>query len=213
MELTGTRGGDVHIAGDGNFHHQHAADAGHDTENKVQEPKYFIPKEFVDAHGAHIEASRGKPVQNYQQKVPDEVVDDCEDNLEAADEKKLKTNGIKFNDTGLAALVCCHDIPLFFANIDTPGEQQKYMVALLDYLYSLLPPQTAVLCLYDVGCVLKRSLQLVSPPYQFLWHILDKSSSSMTSFPSISHHDYNLLHLPCMHMDINGVVSLSTILA
>lgn len=90
------------------------------------------------------------------------MVDDCEDSLTAANEKKQKTNGIKFDDMGLASLVCRHDIPLFFANIDTPGEQQKYMVALLAYLFSLLPPQTTVVCLYDVGCVLDRSLHLVS---------------------------------------------------
>ena len=77
-------------------------------------------------------------------------------------QKKQTTNGIKFDDTGLAALVCRHDIPLFFANIDTPGEQQKYMVGLLAYLFTLLPPQTTVLCLYNVGCVLEQSLQLVS---------------------------------------------------
>ena len=53
------------------------------------------------------------------------------------------------------------------------GEQQKYMVALLAYLYSLLPLQTTVLYLYDVGCVLERSLQLVSPLYWFLWYILN----------------------------------------
>ena len=164
----------MHIAGDGNFHHQHAADAGHDTENKVQEPKYFIPKEFVDTYGTRIKASRGKPQRNYQWKVPDEAVDDCEDNMEAADGNKTKANRVKFNHTSLASLVCHHDILLFFANIDTHGEQQKYMVALLAYLYSLLPPQTTVLCLYDVGCVLERSLQLVSPPYQFLWYILNK---------------------------------------
>ena len=80
----------------------------------------------------------------------------------AANEKKQKTNGIKFDDTGLAALVCRHDIPLFFANIDTPGEQPKYMVVLLGYLFSLLPPQTTVICLYNVRCVLDQSLQLMS---------------------------------------------------
>lgn len=105
---------------------------------------------------------RRRPVRQYQRKVPDSAVDDCEESLTAADEKKAKTNGEKFDDMGLAALVCRHDIPLFFVNIDTPGEQQKYMVALLAYLYSLLPPLTTVVCLYDVGCVLDRSMQLVS---------------------------------------------------
>lgn len=68
----------------------------------------------------------------------------------------------KFDDGGVMALVCRHDIPLFFANIDTPGEQQKYGVALLEHLFSLLPSQATVGALYDVGCVLDRSLQIVS---------------------------------------------------
>ncbi|KAG2123258.1 hypothetical protein DEU56DRAFT_917566 [Suillus clintonianus] len=63
-----------------------------------------------------------------------------------------------FDDTGLMALICRHDIPLFFTNIDTPGEQQKYSVALLEHLFSLLPTQATVIALYDVGCVLARSL-------------------------------------------------------
>jgi len=67
-----------------------------------------------------------------------------------------------FDDTGLMALICRHDIPLFFANIDTPGEQQKYSVALIRHLFSLLPSQATVVVLYDVGCVLARSLTCVS---------------------------------------------------
>ena len=83
------------------------------------------------------------------------MVNDCEEGLTAVNKNKQKTNGIKCDDTGLVALVCCHDIPLFFVNIDTLGEQQKYMVGLLAYLFTLLPPQTTVLCLYDVGCILE----------------------------------------------------------
>ena len=56
------------------------------------------------------------------------------------------------------ALVCRHDIPLFFANVDTPGEQQKYAVALIEHVFSLLPDQTTVTVYYDVACVLARSL-------------------------------------------------------
>lgn len=67
-----------------------------------------------------------------------------------------------FDDTGVMALICRHDIPLFLANIDTPGEQQKYLVALIDHLFSLLPPRATVVTLYDVGCVLSRSLDQVS---------------------------------------------------
>jgi hypothetical protein len=70
----------------------------------------------------------------------------------------------QFDDTGLMSLVCRHDIPLFFANMDTPGEQQKYAVALLEHFFSLIPPQSTVADLYDVGCVLDRSMNLVSLP-------------------------------------------------
>ena len=162
MTLTIPRGADIHVTGDGNFHHHHAKGTGHDSVNIVQDPHYFIPKYFINAHGAHIESSRQRPAQQYEWKVPDSAVDDCEEGLVAANKRKAKTNEVKFDDMGLGTLVCRHDIPLFFININTPGEQQKYMVALLAYLYSLLPPQTTVVCLYDVGCVLDRSMQLVS---------------------------------------------------
>jgi hypothetical protein len=67
----------------------------------------------------------------------------------------------QFDDTGLMALVCRHDIPLFLANIDTPGEQQKYAVALVEHLFSHLPAQATIYLLYDVSCVLDRSVHLV----------------------------------------------------
>ena len=94
-------------------------------------------------------------------KVPNEAVDECEKVHEAADGKKQKTAMDQFDDTGLMALVCHHDIPLFFANIDTPGEQQKYALALLEHLFEFLPPQATIYLLYDVGCVVDRSVHLV----------------------------------------------------
>ncbi|KAG1892710.1 hypothetical protein F4604DRAFT_1672662 [Suillus subluteus] len=54
-----------------------------------------------------------------------------------------------FDDTGVIALICRHDIPLFFANIDSPGEQQKYAVALIEHLFSLLPQEATVIMLYN----------------------------------------------------------------
>ena len=93
--------------------------------------------------------------------MPDAALDECEKSFEAADEKKCKTQGSKFDDTGLMALVCRHDIVLFLANVDTPGEQQKYGIALLEHLVSLLPAAATVAVFYDIGCVLDRSLHLV----------------------------------------------------
>ncbi|KAI6127201.1 hypothetical protein F5141DRAFT_997417, partial [Pisolithus sp. B1] len=93
--------------------------------------------------------------------VPDEAIDQCQSSYEAADGKKKKAVMDTFDDTGLMALICCHDIPLFFTNIDTPSEQQKYSIVLIDHLFSLLPLQANVVTLYDVGCILSRSLDQV----------------------------------------------------
>ncbi|KAK0498094.1 hypothetical protein EDD18DRAFT_1308484 [Armillaria luteobubalina] len=60
----------------------------------------------------------------------------------------------------LVALVCRHDIPLFLVNVDTPGEQQKYAVALIKHLVSHLPTTTSITVLYDIGCMLDRSVNL-----------------------------------------------------
>ena len=67
-----------------------------------------------------------------------------------------------FNDTGVMALICHHDIPLFFANIDSPGEQQKYALALIQHLFMLLPSDTTVVAFYDIGCVTARIVSKVS---------------------------------------------------
>jgi len=83
-----------------------------------------------------------------------------------------------YDDGGVMALVCHHDIPLFLTNIDTPGEQQKYAVSLIKHLFSLLPPTAMVTILYDVGCVLDRSLNLVS-----------KSTSSHTFYSHFCQYD------------------------
>lgn len=160
LELTDCFRCDIHVAGDGNFHHRHMISAGDSPH--FFDPAYILSKEFVDSVGARMEEKRKGPCKPYSPKVPNEAVDECEQSYEAADGKKVKTSAQQFDDTGLMALVCRHDIPLFFANIDTPGEQQKYMVALIEHLFSLIPEEATVACLYDVGCVLDRTLSLVS---------------------------------------------------
>lgn len=104
---------------------------------------------------------RKHPAKSHVPLVPDEAVDQCENAYEAAEGKKQKAAMDSFDDTGIMALICRHDIPLFFANIDSPGEQQKYSVALLQHFFSLLPPEATVVALYDVGCVLARTLSKV----------------------------------------------------
>ncbi|KAG9309101.1 hypothetical protein JVU11DRAFT_10985 [Chiua virens] len=65
-------------------------------------------------------------------------MNECEESYIATDGNKQKTAADIYDDTGIMGLICCHDIPLFFANIDSPGKQQKYAVALISHLFLLL---------------------------------------------------------------------------
>jgi hypothetical protein len=147
--------------------------------------KFFLLKEFVDKVGEAIELARvrgdkekvGKKKGKQKEKqtvgeeqlketakgdrVPDAAVDDCERSHKAGSGSTVKTYMELFDDTGVMALVCRHDIPLVAANIDTPGEQQKYAVALIQHLFSLILENATVTVLYDVGCVLNRSQEKV----------------------------------------------------
>ena len=160
LTLELSEGGDIHVAIDATFSQRHNAAAGDSP--WLYEPKYFISKDAVDSVGARISAARSNPPRTYKSSVPDTALDECEKSYEAANEKKDKSIGCKFDDTGLTALVCRHDVVLFLANVDTAGEQQKYSVALIEHLYSQLPEQATVAVFYDIGCVLDRSLHKVS---------------------------------------------------
>lgn len=156
----GLQGGDIHVATDGNFHHRHRRSAGDSPH--FYDPEYFISKQQVDIMGTHVAKQRKQPPRPRTSSIPDEAIDSCEVSYQAADGKKQKTSMESFDDTGLMALICRHDIPLFLANVDTPGEQQKFALALIAHLFSLLPPDATVVVFYDVGCVLDRTLSIVS---------------------------------------------------
>ena len=207
--MTKRRGGDTHSSVDGNFHHRHLERGGEG--HQFYDATYFISKAQVDAVGERIEIVRKRPTKSYKPRVPDTAVDECEESHEAADGRKEKTSTEKFDDTGLMALVCRHDIPLFLANIDTPGEQQKYAVALVKHLFSMLPDCATGVVLYDVACVLDRSLQLVSTAAIFKELSL-MDLTSMISCPSPSRSVYFSPPPPCMHLVTSGHVNLSSIL-
>ncbi|EMD40519.1 hypothetical protein CERSUDRAFT_44780, partial [Gelatoporia subvermispora B] len=149
-------GGDIVVALDGNFSHRHLRSSGDSPH--FYEPEFFIPKATVDAVGSWLDGQRKKPSnKSYKPKVPDEAIDTCESGHEAANEQKAKTNGDRFDDTGIMALVCGHDIPIFLANIDSPGEQQKYAFSLIFTLFAYLPQAATVTALYDIACKSDRS--------------------------------------------------------
>jgi len=156
-------GGDFQICTDGNFHHRHLVSGG--SSIPFHDPKHIIPKSFVDEVGKNIARARKLPPKRRNPKVPDEAIDDCEDAYEAAngDKKKAASDEARYDDRGWMSLICRHDIPLFFANIDTPGEQQKYAIALILWIVKQVPKHSTFSVLYDVACVVDRSVQKVSP--------------------------------------------------
>ncbi|KAG6822770.1 hypothetical protein H0H92_012646, partial [Tricholoma furcatifolium] len=148
----------MHVCVDGNFNHRHLKSSGNSP--KFYDPEYLLAKSDIDAVGVCIDQVRRKPPKQRKPKVSDEAVDECEATHVSGSGSNSKTNMDKFDDSRVMALVCHHDIPIFLANIDTPGEQQKYAFALIEHVMAFLPPDANLVVLYDVGCVIDRSCQL-----------------------------------------------------
>ena len=170
-----SEGGDIHVSTDGNFHHWHCCSAGDCP--PFYDPAYFLPKIQVDAMGQHIEKQYKNPAKRCNMMtVPDEAIDSCESLYEATNGKKQKTSMESFDNTGLMAFICCYDIPLFFANIDTPGEQQKYVLSPITHLFTLLLPNATVT--FSFPSFLKSPSR----------HSLSLNSPSLTNPPTSSQH-------------------------
>ncbi|KAK1220242.1 hypothetical protein PQX77_017007 [Marasmius sp. AFHP31] len=151
-------GGDIHVALDGNLHHRHLKSGGDGV--PFHRSTRFLSKEFVDQVGAHVAEARARPPRNQSTGLPDDVVDADQDSYKAASGDNKRQSNEAFDENGVMALVCRHDIPLFLASIDTPGEQQKYAVALFTAFFAMVPATATVVALYDIACVLDRSLRL-----------------------------------------------------
>ncbi|KAF7354322.1 hypothetical protein MVEN_01120600 [Mycena venus] len=151
-------GGDVQLGGDGCFSYRHLRKAGDGPIS--YDPSFFIPKHKVDAVAEKINAVRKRPATKAKPSMPQEVLDACQDSWDAANEKKRKADPKRYDASGVFVMTCRHGQVIFLCNIDTPGEQQRYIVAMLEEVFSMLPPHATVLQAYDVGCVTDHSLNL-----------------------------------------------------
>jgi hypothetical protein len=160
-QLTGTvRGGDIHVGVDGNMHHKRSAQVGSTPD--FYQPLFFVNKTFVDQVDAHLQQVQGRGARAAPTQLPQEIVDACNDSYKAARGDDIKVKSPEFAERGLFAMVCRHDIPLMLCNIDTPGEQQKYMFAFLFLLFMHLPPTATVVLFYDIACIVDHSHTIVS---------------------------------------------------
>ncbi|KAJ6585213.1 hypothetical protein B0H19DRAFT_1250090 [Mycena capillaripes] len=151
-------GGDVQLGADGCFSYRHLESAGDGPISYT--PDYFIPNEKMNKVRMRIAAARGAPAANYTPAMPQEVLNACKSSWEAANEKKQKADPQRYDASGVFALTCRHSQVLFLCNIDTPGEQQQYIIAALEAVQDHLPPQATILQTYDVGCITDHSCNL-----------------------------------------------------
>ncbi|KAF8325059.1 uncharacterized protein EI90DRAFT_3238814 [Cantharellus anzutake] len=81
------------------------------------------------------------------------------------------------------ATVCHHDIPLFLCDMHTPGERQHFSVAMLIALSCQLPSNATIGLMYDVGCVLDRSVA----KYNLIPEIAPRLSIAVSVFHAYAH--------------------------
>ncbi|KAJ7439132.1 hypothetical protein FB451DRAFT_1151843 [Mycena latifolia] len=151
-------GGDIQLGADGCFSYRHLRSAGDGPIS--YDPSYFISKEKVDIIRERIKNARCRKPAPVKPSIPQEAIDACQASWDAANENKQKVDPKRHDASGVFVMTCRHSQVLFLCNIDTPGEQQQYIVALMEEVNGLLPPQATVVQAYDVGCVTDHSLNL-----------------------------------------------------
>ncbi|KAJ3720488.1 hypothetical protein C8R42DRAFT_696783 [Lentinula raphanica] len=116
-------------------------------------------------------------------KVPNSVLDACEQSFTAADGSREKASTQFFDSTALMAMLCRHDRVLWIVNMTSPGERQHYAFALIDQLFKSLPSTFTVGLLYDIGCSIHRSCV----KWGFLDQYLDRMTFAISVFHAYGH--------------------------
>ncbi|KAJ6582196.1 hypothetical protein B0H19DRAFT_1370295 [Mycena capillaripes] len=153
-----SEGGDVQFGSDGCFSYRHLQKAG--DGNISYDPSYFVSKQKENEVRDRIASARKKSPAKFTPPIPSEAIDACEASWDAANEKKKKVDSKRYDASGVFVMTCRHSQVLFLCDIDTPGEQQQYVVALLEEVNSLLPCKATMVQCYDVGCVTDHSMNL-----------------------------------------------------
>ncbi|KZT51260.1 hypothetical protein CALCODRAFT_443323, partial [Calocera cornea HHB12733] len=161
-------GPDIIVCADGNRQLRRFR-GGVDT-TSVYQPEIFMTVEAVDAVGQEMSRLKNsRPANHAAARLSADALERCKKSFKVADEDAAIVDEHLFDPTGVVVLLCRHDIPLFACDITTPGEQQKYVIAMLLALMKELPSAATVGLLYDIGCQLDHSCRLVSrPAYGYL---------------------------------------------
>src|SRR5260370_27085102 len=119
----------------------------------------FLTQEEIQAAVEHLAACRANSAMSSShcpsRLMPDGAIDCCQELHKAASaHQSVDSNEGIYHSKGLMGMVCWHDIPLFFCDIRSAGEGQKYPIALIVVLNCHLPLRATISLLYDIGCVL-----------------------------------------------------------
>ncbi|KAJ3715841.1 hypothetical protein C8R42DRAFT_544498, partial [Lentinula raphanica] len=116
-------------------------------------------------------------------KVPNSVLDACEQSFTAADGSREKASVQYFDSTALMAMLCRHDRVLWIVNMTSPGERQHYAFALIDELFKNIPSTFTIGVLYDIGC----SIHCSCVKWGFLDQYLDRITFAISVFHAYGH--------------------------
>jgi Kyakuja-Dileera-Zisupton transposase len=129
----------------------------------VDQSFFIEPQEVLQAK-KQVDKARGgsKASENGDTRLPglllvNYIYTGCGDRFLAAGENNQKAEASVYADTGLMALVCPHDRPLFLVTLTDKGERQYNAIALLNRLFKELPDDWRVGVLYDIACQLHHS--------------------------------------------------------
>jgi hypothetical protein len=167
-----------------------------DTDDLVDEkhPSIFLTESEVNSMEIYVNQHRSARVADGNQdtchdgyegplKVPASILDGCGESFTAADERRQKASTRFFSDTGLMAILCRHDRPLWLANMTSAGEKQFYALALIKKIFENIPSTMTVGLLYDIACQLHRSFI----KNNFLPHILPRLVFGLSVFHAYGH--------------------------
>ncbi|KAK7441208.1 hypothetical protein VKT23_016689 [Stygiomarasmius scandens] len=156
------------------FTHKHNRQSNRDPP-RLHPDTMYIPEDEVQKWEAIVNEARpskptkrAKPSQQdstleddhyeHGMRVPKSVLDGCLGSFNAAQETiSSSSSSDKFDKTADAGMFCQHDVALFMVAINSAGERQHYMLALIAELFKHIPGDWTVGILYDIGCQTERS--------------------------------------------------------
>ncbi|KAK7448049.1 hypothetical protein VKT23_013806 [Stygiomarasmius scandens] len=188
---------DIIVCLDANFTQRHNT-RGRDPARRHPDT-FFIPEADVAEVQDRVDAARDKSSRpakkskntedpeddrmEHGMRVSKAVLDLCGGSFKAAHEFLAKVVTAGCDVTGLMALLCRHDRPLFVVNMNTPGERQHYAIALIEKLFEHLPTFVDVGLLYDIGCQLERSCL----KWGLLTDYMDRLTFAISVFHAFGH--------------------------